>query len=237
MKRLHYIISGLTLVIVLLSLNRLTRWTLGYLPPHQFLRWVDFNAMLLIPVATAVLYYLLLRNIRGNGRFYAGRAVVWLEVLFVAGLVVYGISSGEHETTNYLHGRYCANQMVNPGLCAAVAYHDDGFSHLLYYGGIIALTAALLGLERLRPRVAVMRGHDLAILLVNAGLIAAGIFANLAFEPAQLDLWAFGILAVMSVVMLATAKVWVGRLPVTIYLAAAYGVGMVVTSVWKLIAR
>jgi uncharacterized membrane protein YhdT len=237
MKKLHYLLSGLTVVIVALSLNRLTSLTNGHLQPYDFLRWVDFNAMIIIPLATVLLYYLVMRDVRGHGRYYHGRWLVWLELVFMAGVVLYAVSSGDHEPTNYFHGHFCADRMVQPRLCDAIAYHDDGFSHYLYYAGVILLTLGLLGIERLRPRVAAMRGSDLAIVLVNAGLIAAGIFANLAFEPAQIDLVAFSMLAVVSLGCLLTARAWIGRLPVTVYLAAAYGLGLVATGVYKLIAR
>ena len=46
MKKVHWTLTGLSLTIVLLSLNRLTSFTAGYLQPYEFLRWVDFNAML-----------------------------------------------------------------------------------------------------------------------------------------------------------------------------------------------
>jgi uncharacterized membrane protein YhdT len=235
MRRLHYILTGLTLVIVVLSLNRLTGWAIGYLQPHDFLRWLDFNAMLLIPIATVALYYLLMRDVRGHGRFRSGRWMVGLELVFITGVVLYAVSSGDHETTNYFHERFCADQMTSPRLCAAIIYHDDTFSHWLYYAGVVLLSVALLGIERLRPRIVAMRGRDLAAVLVNAGLIAAGIFANLAFEPARIDLVAFTVLAVVAVGALITARNWAGRLPVTVYMAAAYGAGLVATGAYKLL--
>jgi hypothetical protein len=236
-KRLHYILTGLTLVIVAVSLNRLTHLTTGYLQPHEFLRWLDINGMVIIPLATIILYYLLMKNIRGNGQFYGGRVLLWLELIFTAGMALYAISGGNHEPMNYLNGRFCAEPSAHGQLCEAVRYHDDVFSHWLYYAGVILVTLALLGIERLRPNVASIHKHDLWFILVNAGLIAAGIFANLAFEPAALDMGAFAILTLLSVGFLTTAPVWIGRLPVTIYFATAYGVGFVATLMFKLVAR
>jgi hypothetical protein len=236
-KRLHYILTGLTLVVAALSLNRLAHLTLGYVPPHEFLRWLDLNAMIPIPIAAVALYYLLMKNIQGNGRFHGGRAMLWLELTLLSGVALYAISAGDHETTNYLHGRYCADPQLASGLCEAISYHDDTFSHLLYYAGVVLITGALLGIERLRPRMAPIHGHDLVLILMNAGLIAAGIFANLAFERTNFDLVAFTVLALAALIALVSARVWVGRLPVTIYLATAYGVGLVATLAYKLVAR
>src|SRR3712207_6951444 len=69
MKKVHWTLTGLSLTIVLLSLNRLTSFTAGYLQPYEFLRWVDFNAMLPIPLFSVVLYYLLKRQITYDSPF------------------------------------------------------------------------------------------------------------------------------------------------------------------------
>jgi hypothetical protein len=60
MKKIHALLTGLSLVIVALSVNRLSSLTENNrLEPYGFLRWLDFNAMLPIPIASIVLYYLL----------------------------------------------------------------------------------------------------------------------------------------------------------------------------------
>jgi hypothetical protein len=59
MKKVHVLLTGLTLVIAALSINRLGSFTQHRIEPHGFLRWLDFNAMLPIPIASIVIMFTL----------------------------------------------------------------------------------------------------------------------------------------------------------------------------------
>lgn len=64
----------------------------------------------------------------------------------------------------------------------------------------------------------------------NGLFIAAGIFANLAFEAIGLDLYIVALLAGLAVYLLRRQ----GARPLFIYYATAYGVGLIATGLYKL---
>ena len=157
-------------------------------------------------------------------------------MVFLVGIYLFGVSSGDHETTNYLHYRFCADQPVNPDLCAAVAFHDDTFSHLLYYLGVIMYTLAVVAIEWRLPRRTEATRRDGVLILANAAVISMGIFANLAFEAAAIDMVAFGVVAAVANVLLwLTGKRWT-QMPFTLYIAAAFGAGLAATVLYKLLS-
>ena len=236
MRRVHVLLTGLSCVIVSLSINRLGSFTQNRLEPYEFLRWLDVNAMLPIPIGSIVMYYLLKKDVEFAGEATTTRPLLALNVAFLVGVYLFGASSGDHETTNYLHHRFCTEQPVDPDLCAVVAFHDDTFSHVLYYLGVIMYTLALVTIEWQFPRRTEATGRDGALILVNAAVIAVGIFANLAFEAAAIDMVAFGVVAAVANVLLwLTGKRWT-QMPFTLYIAAAFGAGLVATVLYKLLS-
>lgn len=235
MKRLHILLSCSSLVLIALSVNRLSGLFLGYVQPFQFLRWVDFNAMLVLPLATIIIYYFLKQNIEAEGKTKGSPWGLWLNLLFVVAAYIYGVSSGDHETTNYLHHRFCDVREAGSRLCDIVIYHDDTFSHYLYYTGLTLLTTVLLATEWVMPRKRKITPKDLLLVLVNAAVIALAVFGNLAFEPAGVDLVAFGLLATLSIGSLLHNKQRLYAYPVTLYLAVAYGVGLLAAITYKLL--
>ena len=52
--RAHWLLAVQSLVIVFLSINRLSPLALGYVHPNEFLRWVDLNNMLFLPLASVL---------------------------------------------------------------------------------------------------------------------------------------------------------------------------------------
>jgi len=236
MKKVHALLTGLSLVIVALSVNRLSSLTETLLQPHGFLRWLDFNAMLPIPIASIVLYYLLKKDVERAGESTPTRLLQALNVAFVVGIFLLGASSGDHETTNYLHHRFCGDQPAGADLCAVVVFHDDTFSHLVYYLGVVVYTLAVVAIEWRFPRRTEASRRDLLLILPNAAVIALGIFANLAFEEATLDMVAFALVGVV-----ANAVLWLtGRrrtqLPFTFYVAVSFGAGLATTILYKLVS-
>lgn len=59
---LHWLLAGQSLLVVLLSINRLSSLTLGYALPNEGLRWVDLTNMLVWPFASVALRYGTLRG-------------------------------------------------------------------------------------------------------------------------------------------------------------------------------
>lgn len=99
MKKVHIALTGLTLTIILLSFNRLTSVTSVYLQPYDFLRLLDFNAMIPLPLLTVIFYYILKRNIAENSTKKT-KYFTFLGILFISGVFLFGAGSGDHEVTN-----------------------------------------------------------------------------------------------------------------------------------------
>jgi hypothetical protein len=235
MKKVHWTLTGLSLTIVLLSLNRLTSFTAGYLQPYEFLRWVDFNAMLPIPLFSVVLYYLLQRQITYDSPFRNTSRYVLLMVLFISGVYLFGAGSGDHEVTNYLNIRFCEEGSTESTLCNIVGFNDDEFSHYVYYVGFILLNVSLIFMEYSMPRRQQASRKDLFFILLNSLLIGLGIFANLAFEEIGLDLVFFGSVLLLALALLLFGKRSVYKLPIIFYFAASYSLGVIGTALYKLL--
>src|SRR3990172_11084208 len=192
MKKLLWILAGLSAVILLLSLNRLTSFTSGYLQPHDFLRWLDFNAMLPIPLASVILYYLLLKEVVKESYFVKSKVYTLLFLFFIAGVYFFGASSGTHEVTTYLNTRFCDAGKVDTQICNIISYNDDEFSHIVYYLGFVLMNIVLMVTEYNIGQEKGMTKKAKGIVAANAIFIGLGIFANLAFEEIGLDLYFFG---------------------------------------------
>jgi len=234
MKRVHLLLTGLSITILLLSFNRLTSFTLSYLQPYDFLRWLDFNAMIPIPLLSIILYYLLLREVIYESKFKKTKSYVFLFLLFITGVYLFGASSGNHEVTNYLNTRFCERGAVDSPLCNIIAYNDDEFSHIVYYLGFVFMNVVLLFMEYNMPRKIGMVKKDYIFVSANALFIGLGIFANLAFEEIGIDLYFFGFLMALSLYLLYSKKI-VSQFPLTYYFAVSYTIGVLGTGTYKLV--
>lgn len=233
MKNIHLILTGLSLSIILLSINRLTPITSGYLEPHEFLRWFDFNSMVLIPLFFIILYYLLRYQIVYDSPFRKTNFFVALNIVLVAGIYFFGAGSGDHEVTNYLHYRFCYKDILDEKLCNIVVFHDDVLSNYIYYLGFVLMNMAIMFLEHYFPRKTNIAKKDHVFVALNSFITALGIFAFLALEVIAIDLWAFGFVMLLSLILLFYPKARVAKLPITFYFAVSYTLGVVSTFLYR----
>ena len=222
MKRIHSLLAVQSVVAILVSINRLGTWTLGYVLPNEFLRWVDFNNMLVLPLISLVAFYLLKKTIEYDSPAREGRAHVTINLIFIVGLYFLGASYGDHEVTNYLHTRFCLADATSD-LCRIVIFNDDEFSHWVFFTGFVMVNAALLFLQLVFPYRERVTNGDTVLLIGNAVFLAAGIFANLGFEEIGLDLYIVAMLAILSVYLLWRRS----KQPLFIYYTAAYWLGLI----------
>src|SRR5512132_3684639 len=150
MKRIHTLLSIQSLVGILVSINRLGTWTLGYVLPNEFLRWVDFNNMLVLSLISLVALYLLKKTIEYDSPAREGRAHTAWNLAFIIGLYLTAASYGDHEVTNYLHQRFCTADATSD-LCRIIIFNDDEFSHWIFFTGFVMVNAAILSLQNIFP--------------------------------------------------------------------------------------
>jgi hypothetical protein len=195
--------------------------------PNEFLRWVDLNNMLVLPLASLVASYLVKKEVEAASparTAAAGRRSRVLSLIFVLGVYLLGASYGDHEVTNYLHARFCPEGEPS-ALCRIVIFNDDEFSHWVFFTGFVLVNGALMLMQAVHRWPWPVRRLDLGLLLFNGLFIGAGIFANLAFEEIGLDLYVVAALA-----LLVGALLWRrGPQPLFVYYATAYWCGLAAT--------
>lgn len=226
MKRIHSLLAVQSVVAILVSINRLGTWTLGYVLPNEFLRWVDFNNMLILPLISIVAFYLLKKTIEYDSPARERRLHLALNLVFIVGLYLLGVSYGDHEITNYLHVRFCLDDPTSD-LCRIVIFNDDEFSHWVFFTGFVMVNAALLFLQNVFPHREKLAGADVGLLWFNALFLGAGILANLGFEEIGLDLYVIAFLTVLSTYLLWRR----GKQPLFIYYTTAYWLGLIASFV------
>jgi len=226
--RIHLLLTAQSLVLVLASVNRLWSATDVEILPGEALRIVDVVNLLVLAPASALLFLLLLEHVLAGA---AGRSHAVLRVAFAGALYLFAASYGMHEPTDYLNQRFCAGDS-DPALCAIVAYQDDELSHGLYFAGLIGISTVLLLAQSASAIGSVLTARHLRAVLANASLVAAAIVANLGFEEIGLDLVVVAAVAVTAIVLLRRH----GPRALTVYFAAAYGAGLLLTIAAKLAA-
>src|SRR5215208_3766102 len=221
MKRIHTLLGVQSLVGILVSINRLGTWTLGYVLPNEFLRWVDFNNMLVLSLISLVALYLLKKTIEYDSPAREGRTHVAWTLVFIIGLYLLAASYGDHEVTNYLHQRFCATDTTSD-LCRIIIFNDDEFSHWVFFTGFVMVNVAILFLQEIFPYREKISNTDISLLALNALFLGAAVLANLGFEEIGLDLYIVALLALISVYLLWRR----GRQPMFIYYTIAYWLGL-----------
>jgi hypothetical protein len=226
---IHKLLSVQSIVVILVSINRLSTLTLSYVAANEFLRWVDLLNMLVLPLISLIAFYLLKKQLERNGLALKSRWHMLLNVTFIVGVYLLGASYGDHEVTNYMHARFCADDTQNP-LCQIVIFNDDEFSHWVFFTGFVMVNAALLLLQVLFPHPDILTIRDKVLIGINGVFIGLGIFANLAFEEIGLDLYVVALLALLAVYL------WrrYGTQPLILYYTVAYVLGLAATGIVKL---
>lgn len=222
MRRIHALLGIQSLIAILVSINRLGTWTLGYVLPNEFLRWVDFNNMLVLPLISVVAFYLLKKTIEYDSPQRDSRSHIAWNLVFIVGLYLLAASYGDHEVTNYLHQRFCETE-TRTDICRIVIFNDDEFSHWVFFTGFVLVNVAILFTQNLFIHRERITSADFSLLALNALFLGAGVFANLGFEVIGLDLYVVALLALISIYLLWRR----GRQPMFVYYTIAYWLGLI----------
>jgi hypothetical protein len=228
LNKTHWLLAIQSVVVILVSINRLSSLTVGYVAANEFLRWVDLNNMLILPLISTVAFYMLKKETEYPSPALNGRWHLALNLTFIVAVYLIAASYGDHEVTNYLHARFCPNDEAND-LCRIVIFNDDEFSHWVFFTGFVLMNTAIMLMQVIFPYQGRVEKLDLVWLALNGLFIGAGIFANLAFEVIGLDLYVVAILTAIALFLW-----WRNRTqPLLVYYSVAYVLGLVATVLYK----
>ncbi|MBX3037427.1 MAG: hypothetical protein KF758_11015 [Anaerolineales bacterium] len=215
--QIHGLLFLQSVMLIVFSVNRLSSLTAFPVNNNPFIRWTEIINLLVIPPVEILIFYFLMRVLGGKD----GIANLSLNIVFLLGVYLLGASYGNHETTNYLNNSFCFPNEVGSELCKAIEYHDNLFSHWLFFTGFVFLNGSLICLQWLSNVAIALSKRDLLLLAINGVILATGIFFNLIFQTAGPDIIVIVLLALLSY------YIWLksGTKPLTIYYLVAFGVG------------
>lgn len=226
--RVHVLLSIQSVLLALGSLNRLGEWTLAPIPGLPGIRWRELLNLLVLPPAGLLVAWLVVRRLRSGSAVRHGtrsRADLAVDLLLLAGGYLTGVGYGVHEITNHLGGW----SGLPPDLLRILRFQDDDFSHWVFFAGFMMINGAVMLGQAVHPWAGACRMRDRLLLAANGAVIAAGIVANLAFQPLGLDLYIVAAMAVLALVLCARA----GFQPLLLYYVAAFVPGLIVTVLIK----
>jgi len=98
-------VVGTIVDVILVSINRLSSVTTGYVVANEFLRWVDLLNCWSCP-SSVWLPFIVEKQIEYDSPAREGRWHLVLNLTFIIGVYLLAASYGTHEVTNYLHVRF-----------------------------------------------------------------------------------------------------------------------------------
>ncbi|MEU4562175.1 hypothetical protein AB0F72_27640 [Actinoplanes sp. NPDC023936] len=222
-RGLHVALTAQSVVVILVSVNRLAPITLTPVPPYEFLRLVELNNMVLA-LFSLIVSYALIARLGAAVPHGASPASLIRGVVFMVGAYLFALSYGNHEVTNYLNARFCPPR-AGGEICDIVRFHDDEVSHLLFFAGFTIINLSVMAAQWAHPTSSPLSRSDRVLSTGNGLVVAAGIMANLAFETIGFDLYVVAAVAVTAVVLHLRRP---GQL-ILWYYAIAYPAGFVAT--------
>ncbi|MDF1740023.1 MAG: hypothetical protein P1U86_12750 [Verrucomicrobiales bacterium] len=215
-----------TLILIVASLNRLTDFSSGPVAANQFLRWRDFNHLMVFPPLTVLVAIGFRQVLLKVGKTQWG----WVDILFVIAVYFLGAGYGVHELGNYLSFLAKSRDAIDPVFREVIRYNDDDFSHWVFFGAFIALNVVMLLWQAANPFQTRLSLIDMAICIINGLVLSAAIFVNLSRGDLGFDLVALLILAVTALVFWLKDK----KQPMNIYYVAGLWPGLIATAIARM---
>ncbi len=229
MKRLHFLFSLNSLVVVLVSIERFSFTTHILLQPYQFLRLHEAVQITVLILATAIIPFFLLKEVTDNFSLLTKgkKSNLFLGVLFLAGIYLYASGNAFHELASFTLNQYCNVSTLSSPLCQGLFFNDYYTGNVLYFVGAFLFTIALILLEVAQPHLEMTR-RDIWLLLPNCLIYALAIVAYAGFDRVLVGLVDSLCTTIVVVGILLINRKVVRRLPLTNYTALTYLIGTLI---------
>lgn len=221
MKKVNLLLTLSSLTAVLIILERLSLTTKVILQPYSFLRLHEVLQMSVVVLLSSVISFFLLKVLSNNFESLKSKKGTLLGVLFIIGTYFYATGNGAHEIASYLFNTFCNTKHITTVACGSMFFNNYYFGNILYFVGLFLTNLSLICFEIMKPEKGFTK-KDITITLVNSFILALMLFAYAAFDRVLVGLWFTIIAAVITNIILLTAKKNFFSLPFTVYCTLAY---------------
>src|SRR5579884_1687723 len=160
MKPVNRLITLLSLITVVITVERVSPTTRILLQPYGFLHLHEALQIGLITAAGTVISFLILREVSDGFRLLAAGGGAALGCLFILGTYFAASGNAAHEVASFLFNRFCDVHHVRPGACGSEYVNDYFFGNVTYFVGVGLVSTVVFALvfggllltARARPR-------------------------------------------------------------------------------------
>lgn len=215
-----------TLLFAGASLNRLARFSMGPVADNQFLRWRDFNNLMIFPPLTVLVAFGFREILFRNG----GTRNLFADMLFIVAIYFLGAGYGVHELANYLSVLFKNRNDIDPVLREIIRFNDDDFSHWIFFAAFITLNVVMLlwqAANQFRTKLSIV---DTILVIANAAVLSVAIYLNLSRGELGFDLAVLLVPAALALFLWTKDK----KQPVYIYYFFGLWPGLIAVSILKM---
>ncbi|HCE46473.1 MAG TPA: hypothetical protein DET40_23255 [Lentisphaeria bacterium] len=213
------LIGVIAAVIVLASLSRKLELEFLRMKALDALRVCDLLTLFVFAPSIVILGWTLFKTT-------CIRKSVMLEGSVIIGIFLLGIGFGMHEPANVLNG----GAITPKALKESLNFFDNLLGHWIFFAGFMLLTVSLSIAETRDPQERPVPKWVLAFTIISGLAVAAAIYGNMFNEKTGVDIAVLAAcLLAMSIFHMINGKASLSRIPITLLLYIAFGLGSLAT--------
>jgi hypothetical protein len=154
------------------------------------------------------------------------RRSVILESAVILGIFFLGMGFGMHEPANVLNG----GAHTSKALKESLNFFDNYLGHWIFFAGFMLITVSLSIAETRDPQECPVPKWALMFIIIAGLAVAVSIYGNMVHEKTAVDIAVLTVsLIAMFVFHMINGKASLQRIPITLQLYIAFGIGTLAT--------
>jgi hypothetical protein len=228
MMPVNRLLTLLSLITVVITVERFSPTTKVLLQPYSFLRLHEVVQMGAITAASVIVSFLLLRAVSANFLLLQDTQGAVIGVVFMLGTYFYATGNGAHEVASFMFNQFCNTKHFTSTVCGTMYFNDYYFGNVVYFVGLGLSNLALVLLELKKPDRS-LGPRDVRITVANALVLALTFIAYDAFDRVVVGLISTIMYALVFDALLLWSRVRYRFLPFTLYSAFGFSLAAIVS--------
>lgn len=232
MNRLNWLFTLSSLSVILVTIERFSFTTKILLQPFNFLRLHELVQMTVLILLTAIIPFLILKEVTHNFESIKIKKGFFLFLLFIIGIYFYATGNGVHEMSSFNFNNFCDVKNFSGNLCGGFFFNDYYTGNILYFIGAALMVGSLMLFEKINPSKNYKK-KDLLITIINSVIYAFAIFAYAAFDVVSVGIiYSVIIMLFAGILFLKVRKKYL-EYPFIFYTAMTYSVGTIAALIFR----